>query len=162
MTHIYVSRLNIIGLDPTSRQAIIWNITSSNLRINFQRNLKRNPYVFIQENAFEHIAREMAAILPRPQIVNFRRIRAWNNYDIYLRNEMFLVSIDLFFVLDTNRQQTYEATLCVRERGIYFCCVTYEVNLYTFMSDVMSIMAGIFWNILCQIALESTHFPEHG
>ena len=42
MTHIYVSGLNIIGsdngLDPTSRQAIIWDIVSSNLSIKFQRN----------------------------------------------------------------------------------------------------------------------------
>ena len=30
----------------------------------------RNSYIFIQENVFENVVSEMAAILPRPQCVN--------------------------------------------------------------------------------------------
>ena len=32
-------------------------------------NLKQNSYIFIQENAFENVVCEMAAILSRPQCV---------------------------------------------------------------------------------------------
>ena len=45
------------------------NIINSNLRNKFQWNLKRNPYIFIQENAFENIVCEMAANFFRLQYV---------------------------------------------------------------------------------------------
>ena len=40
------------------------------LGINFSENLGGNSYIFIQENAFEMVVCEMAAILSRPQCVN--------------------------------------------------------------------------------------------
>ena len=46
-----------------------WNIVSSNLRNKLQWNLKWNSCTFIQENAFENVVCEMAAILSRPQCV---------------------------------------------------------------------------------------------
>ena len=77
MTHICVSNLITIGSDnglsPGRRQAI----TRTNAEIllirhpgtNFRDFLNRNSYIFIQENAFETVICEMAAILCRPQCV---------------------------------------------------------------------------------------------
>ena len=85
VTHICVDKLTIIGsnngLSPGWRQAIIW----SNARILFIRpfgtNLSEialNWYIFIQENAFENVIRELATILSGPQCVN--KIRNMLNY----------------------------------------------------------------------------------
>ena len=56
-------------------QAIIWtkcwNIVNWTLRNKHQWNLNRKWYIFIQENAFEHVVWKMAAILSRPLCVNF-------------------------------------------------------------------------------------------
>ena len=41
----------------------------SNLRNQFQWNLKRTSYIFIQENAFKNVVFEMAAMLSRLQYV---------------------------------------------------------------------------------------------
>ena len=46
-----------------------WNIVNWNLTNKLQLNLKRNSYIFIQENAFENVC-EMAAILSRPKCVS--------------------------------------------------------------------------------------------
>ena len=46
-----------------------WDIFNSNLSNKFQWNLKRNSHICIQENAFENVACETAAILSRPQCV---------------------------------------------------------------------------------------------
>ena len=54
---------------PSRYQNQCWNIVNLNLRNKFQWNLKRNSYIFIQENAFENVICEMAAILLRPQCV---------------------------------------------------------------------------------------------
>ena len=65
MTHLYVSKLTIIGsnngLSPGRRQAIIW--TNSYRRKKFLWNLKRNSYIFIQENAFENAVCKVTVIL---------------------------------------------------------------------------------------------------
>ena len=47
-----------------------WNIVIWTLRNKLQRNFNWNLYIFIQENAFEHVVCEMAFILSRPQCVN--------------------------------------------------------------------------------------------
>ena len=56
-THICVSKLTIIGSDnglsPSRRQPIIW--TNWTLWNKIQWNFNRNPYIFIQENAFENV-----------------------------------------------------------------------------------------------------------
>ena len=77
VTHICVDNLTIIGSDnglsPGRRQAIIrtnagilliepWN--------KLQWNSNQNSNIFIQENAFEYVVCDMAAILSRPQWVN--------------------------------------------------------------------------------------------
>ena len=51
-----------------------WNIVNLNLRNKLQWNLKRNSYIFIQENTFENAVCEMAAILSRPQCVQQWRL----------------------------------------------------------------------------------------
>ena len=81
MTHIFVSKLTIIGSDnglsPERRQAIIgtnagilliW-IWGTNL------NLKRNAYIFSQANALENVVCEIAAILSEPQCVETLTMR---------------------------------------------------------------------------------------
>ena len=47
-----------------------WDIINSNLRNKLLWNLKRNSYIFIQENAFEYVVCEMATMFSRPQWVN--------------------------------------------------------------------------------------------
>ena len=46
-----------------------WDIVNWTLRKKLQWNINRNSNSFIQENAFENVVCEMAAILPRPQWV---------------------------------------------------------------------------------------------
>ena len=78
VTHICVSDLTSIGSDnglsPGRRQAIIrtkcWNIVNKTLRNKLQWIFSRNSNIFIQENAFESVVCERAAILSRPQWVN--------------------------------------------------------------------------------------------
>ena len=77
VTHICVSKLTIIGSDngllPGRRQAIIWTndgmLLIGPLGTNCSEILKQNSHIFIQENAFENIVCEMAAILSRPQSI---------------------------------------------------------------------------------------------
>ena len=76
MTHICIIKLTIIGSDngllPGQRQAIIWTnvgiLLIGPLGTNFSEILIKN--VFIQENAFESVVCETAAILSRPRCVN--------------------------------------------------------------------------------------------
>ena len=72
--HICVDNLTIIGSDngfspshyPNQcRYRVNWI-----LRNKLQGNFSRNSYIFIQENAFENVGCEMAAILSRPQYAN--------------------------------------------------------------------------------------------
>ena len=78
MTHICIGDLIIIGSDnglsPGRCQAIIWTnaelLLNGPLETNFSEFFNRNFNIFIQENAFESVVREMAAILSRPQCVN--------------------------------------------------------------------------------------------
>ena len=89
VTHISVGNINSIGsengLSPGRRQAIIWtkwlvawsapshylnqcwNIFNWTIGNKLQWNSNRNSNIFIQENAFENVVSEMAAILSRPQ-----------------------------------------------------------------------------------------------
>ena len=64
------------GLSPGRRQAIIWTndrklLNLSKLRNKLQWHLKINSYHLIQENAFENVVWKMAAILSRPQYVEY-------------------------------------------------------------------------------------------
>ena len=78
MTHICVSKLTIIGSDngllPDQRQAIIWTNTGllliGPLGTNHSEILIENYNIFIQENTFESVVCETAAILSLPQRVN--------------------------------------------------------------------------------------------
>ena len=78
VTHICVSRLTITGSDnglsPGRRQAIIRTnagiLLIRPLGTNFSEYFCRNSNIFIQENAFESVVCEKAAILYRPQWVN--------------------------------------------------------------------------------------------
>ena len=58
----------LVGAKPLLNQC--WNIVNSKLRNKLQWNKKRNSYIFVQENAFENVVCEMAAILSQPQCVN--------------------------------------------------------------------------------------------
>ena len=75
---MWVSKLTIIGLDnglsPHRRESIIWTnaeiLMTRTPGTKLQWNLKRNWYIFIQENAFENVVCEMAAIFSQPQCVS--------------------------------------------------------------------------------------------
>ena len=76
VTHIYVSKLAIIGWDngialsaPSHYLNQCWNIVNFNIRNTFQWNLKRNSCIFIQEKAFENVVFEMVVTLSRPECV---------------------------------------------------------------------------------------------
>ena len=81
-THIGVSELTNIGSDnglsAGRRRAIIWpsltHIVNLNIGNTIQWNLKGNTLIFAQENAFDNVVCEIAAILPRPQCI--KRFRA--------------------------------------------------------------------------------------
>ena len=78
VTQIYVSKLNIIGSNnnawfaPSHYLHQCRNIVNSKRGNKLPWNLKRNAYIFIQENAFENITCEIAAILSRPRFVKDR------------------------------------------------------------------------------------------
>ena len=80
VAYICVSELPIIGsnngLSPGRRQAIIWTnagiLLIRTLGIHFTWNLKRNSYIFIQENVFENVVWKTAVILSRPQCDKIR------------------------------------------------------------------------------------------
>ena len=73
--HICVGDLTIIGSDnglsPGWHQDLnqYWNIVNWTLMNKLQRNFYQNYDIFIQEQAFESVICEMAAILSRPQCV---------------------------------------------------------------------------------------------
>ena len=62
------------GLSPDRRQAIIWTnagiLLIGPLWTSFSEIFDKNSNIFIQEDAFESVVCEMAAILFRPQCVN--------------------------------------------------------------------------------------------
>ena len=80
MTHIYVSKLNIIGSDnglsPGWRQAIIFTsaglLLIQNAGTNFRKILIEIHTFSSRENAFENIVYEIAAILSRHRCVKNR------------------------------------------------------------------------------------------
>ena len=80
MTHIYISKLNIIGSDnglsPGWRQAIIFNnagiLLIQNAGTNFREILSKIHTFSLRENAFEKIVYEIAAILSRSPCVKDR------------------------------------------------------------------------------------------
>ena len=71
MAHICVSKLIIIasdnGLSPARHQAIIWTNAGILLIWLLGTNFNGILFIFIQENAFENVVCEMAAILSRPE-----------------------------------------------------------------------------------------------
>ena len=75
VTHLCVGNLTVIGSD-------CWIIVNWTLRNKFQWNLNRNSNIFIQENAFESVVCEMAAILSRPQCVK-RKCLSRTHYSEY-------------------------------------------------------------------------------
>ena len=76
VTHIYVSKLSIIGSDKCLSPGRCrylnqcCNIVNWTVGNKLQWNLNRNSCIFIQESAFENVVCEMVAILSRPQCVN--------------------------------------------------------------------------------------------
>ena len=74
VTHIWVSKLNIIDSsvawsEPSHYLNQCWIIVNWTLGNKLQWNLNRNSSIFIQENAFECVVCETAAILSWPQCV---------------------------------------------------------------------------------------------
>ena len=62
-------RLAIIWSAPSHYLIQCWNIVNWTVRNKLQWNFHRNSNIFIQENAFENLVRNMAAILSRPRCV---------------------------------------------------------------------------------------------
>ena len=82
VTHICVGNLTSIGsyngLSPGRRQAIIW--TNAGIFVNWtlgnklRWNFNQNSNIFFQENPFENVVWNIAAILSRPQCDNLSTI----------------------------------------------------------------------------------------
>ena len=113
VTHIWVSKLTIIGSDnglsPDRRQAIIWTnagILSIDLLGTKLSEISIAIHIFIQENASENVVWKMAAILSRPQCVNTLRPRQNGHHFmdnifkcIFLNeNILILIQISLKFI----------------------------------------------------------------
>ena len=82
VTHICVSKLTSVGSDngllPGRHQAIIWTNAGTLLIGLLGSNFSENPYIFIQENAFENGIWKMTSILTRPQCVKaMMRDKGW-------------------------------------------------------------------------------------
>ena len=82
--HICIGNLTIIGSDnglsPGRRQAIIWTNAGILLigpKNKLQWNFRRNYNIFIQENVFESVLCEMAAIVSRAS--DAKQGLTWNN-----------------------------------------------------------------------------------
>ena len=81
VTHVCISKLNIIGSDnglsPGQHQAIVWTnagiLLIQTLGTNFSEIRKQNSYIFIQEKAFENVVCEMVPVLSQPQCVETRK-----------------------------------------------------------------------------------------
>ena len=116
VTHLCVSKLTSIasdnGLSPGRRQAIIWNnagiLLIGHFRNKLQWNFNRNSNIFIQENAFESVVCETAAILSRPQWVNevslwgVSREDWWENWPCYngiVLYEFLSITVMEYFVV---------------------------------------------------------------
>ena len=75
----------LVGAKPLSEPMLVdWK-----LRNKFQWNFKHNSYIFIQENAFENVVCEMAAIFSRPQCVsiNGMHMPEWCSPTVTCRND---------------------------------------------------------------------------
>ena len=76
VTLICVGKLTIIvshnGLSHGRHNAIIWTNAGILLNQSLGNKLQRNSYIFIQENAFQNVVCEMAAILSWFQYVKYR------------------------------------------------------------------------------------------
>ena len=57
-----------------------WDIFNWTLGDKLQRNLVRNLYIFIQENTFQNVVRELLAIFSRPQYVKCSKDMHLPNY----------------------------------------------------------------------------------
>ena len=83
---------HLAGAKPLSEPKLEY-IVNSNLRNKFQWNLKRNLRIFIQENSFENVVRELAAILSRPQCVKHVTVGVkWKCYPLYCFRGLFEAS----------------------------------------------------------------------
>ena len=73
--HYWLSKLTIIGSDnglpPSHHLNQCWNIVNWILGNKLQWNFNQNLHIFIQENVFHNVVCEMAAILSKPQCVNW-------------------------------------------------------------------------------------------
>ena len=69
VTHICVGNIGHYWSAPSHYLNQCWNIVNWTLGNKLQWNFNRNSNIFIQENAFERVVCEMAAILSRPQWV---------------------------------------------------------------------------------------------
>ena len=79
VTHMFVGNLTIAWSAPSHYLNQCWNIVNWTIRNKFQLNCYRNWKIFSQENAFENVVWKMAAIMSRPQCVNFKV--TCQNYD---------------------------------------------------------------------------------
>ena len=87
MTYICVNKLTIIGSDdglaPGRCQAIVWTSAGMSLigklRNKLQRHLRWNPYIFIQDNAFQNVDCKISGILSRKYQI-FQRAAVTQNW----------------------------------------------------------------------------------
>ena len=71
--HHWLRKWLVAWPTPTHYLDQCWDIVNWTLRNKLQWNLNRNSHIFIQENAFENVVCEMAAILSRPRCWRFSR-----------------------------------------------------------------------------------------
>ena len=76
-----------------------WNVVNWTIRNKLQWNLKRNSYIFIQENAFENVVWKMAAILSRPQCVKLKHGPVSLTYFILSRSRWIHLHIYNIFIV---------------------------------------------------------------
>ena len=132
VTHICVGNLTIIGSD--NGLFLIGPIKNK-----LQWNFNWNSNIFIQENAFEKVVCEMAAILSRPQCVNPLHVE-------FFKGNIKMHSV-IYSCLHTDNTGSWILSLC-KTRSYLFYIVNDVLAMQGARASVTMIRTMLNWNNL--------------
>ena len=126
-----------------------WNIVNWTPGNRIQWNLNRNSYIFIQENALENVVWKMAAILSRPQCVNFG-----HGWVITSHRKLLLLSHNQELSIKINRTSHPGGPILVAITGTNHN----QIGMLSFNSLWPS---GTIWSTLAQVIAWWLTAPSH-
>ena len=142
MTHICINWVDhhwfrqwlVIWPAPSHYLNQCWNIVNWTLENIFKWNLKRNTYIFIQENVFENVIWKMAAILSWSQCVKLNASLA-SLYVMNIRRQTHLTSYILHW-------QSSELIFPLGDAAVIFKFITFKHIWVDIMSFHMALSSG--------------------